>query len=260
MSEHVVLRKDGGIAWLVLNRPEKRNALNLAMWQRLPDLLAEVERDPDVKVLVLRGADARAFSAGADISEFEELRSTPEDARSYNDTSERAEHALMNLSKPTIALVQGPCIGGGCGLAVACDLRFCDDTARFGITPAKLGIVYSLKATKALVDTVGPSNAKEILFTGLHVPADRALRMGLVNAIVPAAELESHVSDIARTIASRAQSSVRATKRITRLILDGLADDDEESRRLRIGSFTSEDYREGVRAFLEKRSPDFTYS
>jgi enoyl-CoA hydratase len=260
MSEHVVLRKDGDIAWLVLNRPEKRNAMNLAMWQRLPDLLTEVERDPDVKVLVLRGADARAFSAGADISEFEELRSTPEDARSYNDTSERAEHTLMNLTKPTIALVQGPCIGGGCGLAVACDLRFCDDTARFGITPAKLGIVYSLKATKALIDTVGPSNAKEILFTGLHVPADRALRMGLVNALVPAAELESHVTDIARTIASRAQHSVRATKRITRLILDGLADEDEESRRLRTESFTSEDYREGVRAFLEKRSPDFTYS
>jgi enoyl-CoA hydratase len=260
MSEHVVLRKDGDLAWLVLNRPEKRNAMNLAMWQRLPDLLAEVERDPNVKVLVLRGADARAFSAGADISEFEELRSTPEDARSYNDTTERAERALMNLSKPTIALVQGPCIGGGCGLAVACDLRFCDDTARFGITPAKLGIVYSFQSTKALVDTVGPSNAKEILFTGLHVPADRALRMGLVNAIVPAVELESHVTDIARTIASRAQYSVRGTKRITRLILDGLADDDEESRRLRIESFTSEDYREGVRAFLEKRSPDFTYS
>lgn len=260
MSEHVVLRKDGDIAWLVLNRPEKRNALNLAMWQRLPDLLAEVEGEQGVKVLVVRGADARAFSAGADISEFEELRSTPEDALRYNDTSERAEHALRNLSKPTIALVQGPCIGGGCGLAVACDLRFCDDTARFGITPAKLGIVYGLQATKALIDTVGPSNAKEILFTGLHVPSDWALHMGLVNAIVPAAELESHVIEIARTIASRAQSSVRATKRMTRLILDGLADDDEESRQLRIGSFTSQDYREGVRAFLEKRPPDFTSS
>ena len=230
------------------------------MWQRLLDLLAEVERDADVKVLVVRGTDARAFSAGADISEFEELRSTPEDARSYNETRERAEHALRNLSKPTIAPVQGPCIGGGCGIAVACDLRFCDDTARFGITPAKLGIVYSLTATKALIDIVGPSNAKEILFTGLHVPADRALHMGLVNAIVPAAELESHVTGIAGTIASRAQYSVHATKRITRLILDGLADDDEESRRLRTESFTSKDYREGVRAFLEKRSPDFTYS
>lgn len=258
MSEHVVLRKEGAIAWLVLNRPEKRNAMSLAMWQRLPDLLADVERDPDVKVLVLRGADARAFSAGADISEFEALRSTPQDARRYNDSNERAEHALLHLTKPTIALVQGACIGGGCGLAVACDLRFCDDTARFGITPAKLGIVYSLQATKALIDVVGPSHAKELLFTGLHVPADRALHMGLVNAIVPAAELESHVTDIALTIASRAQSSVRATKRITRLILDGLADDDHESRRLRTESFTSQDYREGVRAFLEKRPANFT--
>jgi enoyl-CoA hydratase len=260
MSDHLRLERDGDIAWLVLDRPEKRNAINLAMWEALPDLLGQVEEDPAIKVLILRGADGRTFSAGADISEFETLRSTEEGARSYNATTEAAEHALQGLSKPTIAMVQGPCIGGGCGIATNCDLRFCDETARFGITPAKLGLVYSLPATKALVDLVGPSQAKYVLFSGRQIPAARAREIGLVDEVYSADELEEVVTDLARSIASRAQFSVRSTKRITRLIMDGAAEDTDESKHLRLTSFSSEDYREGVRAFLEKREPRFTYS
>jgi enoyl-CoA hydratase len=260
MSEHLRLERDDDLAWLVLDRPEKRNAINLAMWQALPDLLADVEEDPTVKVLVIRGADGRTFSAGADISEFETLRSTEEGARSYNAATEAAERALQSVSKPTIAMVQGPCIGGGCGIATNCDLRFSDDSARFGITPAKLGLVYSLPATKALVDLVGPSQAKFILFSGQQIPAVRAREIGLVDEVYSSDELEDVVTDLARSIASRAQFSVRSTKRITRMIMDGAAEDTDESRHLRLTSFSSEDYREGVRAFLEKREPRFTYS
>jgi enoyl-CoA hydratase len=260
VSEHLRLVRDGEIAWLILNRPEKRNAINLEMWQTLPELIAEVEKDPGIKVLILRGADGRTFSAGADISEFESLRSTEEGARSYNATSETAEKALKGMTKPTIAMVQGPCIGGGCGIAIGCDLRFSDETARFGITPAKLGLVYSLPATKGLVDLVGPSQAKYILFSGKQIPARRAREIGLVDEVFSSDELEEVVTDLARSIAARAQFSVRATKRITRLIMNGQAEDSEETKDLRLTSFSTEDYREGVRAFLEKRTPEFTYS
>lgn len=260
MSEHLKLTRDGEIAWLVLNRPEKRNAISLDMWSALPGLIEEVEQDAGLKVLVLRGADGRTFSAGADVSEFETLRSTEEGARSYNATTEAAEAALQGMTKPSIAMVQGPCIGGGCGLAIGCDLRFSDETARFGITPAKLGLVYSLPATKGLVDLVGPSQAKYILYSGQQIRAKRAREIGLVDEIYSSDELEEIVTDLARTIASRAQFSVRATKRITRLITDGQSSDSDETKDLRLTSFATEDYREGVRAFLEKRPPEFTYS
>lgn len=260
MTDHLKLVREGDIAWLILNRPDKRNAINAEMWRALPELLAEVEQDEQLKVLIFRGADERAFSGGADISEFETLRSTEEGARAYNEMNEGAEAALVAFPKPTIAMVQGPAIGGGCGISLSCDLRYADPTARFGITPAKLGLVYSLKATKNLVDVVGPAHAKSILFSGQQIDATRAREIGLVNDIVPADEIESFTRELAHTIASRAQYSVRATKRIIRLILDGHAEDTDESAELRLTSFGTEDYREGVQAFMDKRAPKFTYS
>ena len=171
-----------------------------------------------------------------------------------------AEARLAALTKPTIAMVQGPCIGGGCGLAVACDLRFSDTTGRFGITPANLGLVYSLPATKRLVDLVGPARAKYILFSGRHVPAERALEIGLVDELFEPHELADAVTAFAETVASRAQFSVRSTKRMVHLIMAGQTADNEETRKLRLDSFATDDYREGVRAFLEKRDPRFTYA
>lgn len=258
MSEHLELRKDGPIASLIINRPEKRNAISHEMWKAIPGLIAEVEADPAIKVMVLRGADGKALSAGADISEFETIRSTEEGARVYNEATEAAEHAVMGLTKPSIAMIQGLAIGGGCGLSLSCDVRFAEPGARFGITPAKLGLVYSLPATKNLVDLVGPSQAKIILFSGDHVLAEEALRIGMIDAIHPSDELEERTMEFALTVTTRAQLAVKATKRIIRLILDGSAHDTDESRRLRLESFTSEDYREGVRAFLEKRPAAFT--
>jgi enoyl-CoA hydratase/carnithine racemase len=161
---------DGAVATLVLNRPDSHNAINLGMYQALPGVLAEIDADRSVKVLVVRGAGRRAFASGADISEFKQVRADAESAKEYNARVAAAEQALEGMSKPTIAMVHGYCIGGGCGLALACDLRFADEQASFAITPAKLGLVYSLESTKRLVDLVGPAQAKWVLMSGRSGP------------------------------------------------------------------------------------------
>jgi enoyl-CoA hydratase/carnithine racemase len=253
MSDDVYLETDGPVAVIVLNRPEKRNALTFAMWQRLPELFEEFERSPEHKVLVVRGAGSKAFSAGADIGEFETLRSNSEDTKLYNEVAGKAQDALAELAKPTIALIQGVCVGGGCGLALSCDIRLTDTSGRFAITPAKLGLVYPVNVTKRLVDLVGPAQAKAILFTGMSLDANRALQVGLVNEIFDEATVEQDTLAFAETIASRAQYSVRGTKRIIELIAQGLTQENDETLALRGGAFDTEDYREGVRAFMEKR-------
>ena len=166
MSDCLVLQRSGDMAWLTLNRPELKNAISYEMWLEIPDLVDQVERDSALKVLILRGAYGGVFSAGADITEFRELRSTADGARRYNKATEQARTSLAELTKPSIAMVNGLCMGGGCELALACDLRFADTEARFSLTPAKLGLVYGLGATKDLVDLVGPSQAKYILYSG----------------------------------------------------------------------------------------------
>jgi enoyl-CoA hydratase len=259
-EEDLYLERTGEVATLVINRPRKRNAITYEMWQAIPDLVREAEEDTGVKVLLVRGADASAFSAGADIGEFEARRSDSESARIYNEATHEAERALDSMQKPTIAMVQGPCIGGGCGVALACDLRISDTSGRFGITPAKLGLVYSLSATKQLVDLVGPAKSKYILFSGRQVDARRAYEIGLVDQLYEPEEVEEQTWELAEELCSRAQFSVRSTKHIIRLILSGQAEDDEETVSLRNGSFDTEDYQEGVRAFLDKRPPNFTYS
>ena len=251
---------DGAVATLVLNRPDSHNAVRLGMYEALPGLLAEIEDDRSVKVLVVRGAGRKAFASGADISEFREVRANAETARAYNERVAAAEQALEGLSRPTIAMVHGYCIGGGCGLALACDLRFADENASFAITPAKLGLVYSLESTKRLVDVVGPAQAKWILMSGQRVDARRAYQVGLADELVAADDLEKLTYEFAELLCTRAQFSLRATKRIVSRILAGQTEDDEESRELRNSSFDTEDYAEGVRAFLEKRRPDFTWS
>ncbi|HSK96590.1 MAG TPA: enoyl-CoA hydratase-related protein [Euzebyales bacterium] len=258
-SEHedLYVGSEGPIAWLVLNRPAKRNAVTFAMWQRLPELLTAFEQNPEQKVLVVRGAGNRAFSAGADISEFETYRATSEDTQGYNAAAEKAQDLLAAVSKPTIAMVQGACVGGGCGLAMSCDVRFSDRSARFAITPARLGLVYPVNVTKRLVDLVGPAQAKAMLYTGMTLGAERAAALGLVNDLFAEATIEADTTAFAETIASRAQYSVRSTKRIVDLIASGLSEENEETLSLRAGAFDTADYREGVRAFLEKRPAVF---
>jgi enoyl-CoA hydratase/carnithine racemase len=251
---------DGAIATLVLNRPDSHNAVRLGMYEALPGLLHEIDDDRSVKVLVVRGAGRKAFASGADISEFREVRANAETARAYNERVAAAERALEGLSKPTIAMVHGYCIGGGCGLALACDLRFADEQASFAITPAKLGLVYSLDSTKRLVDVVGPAQAKWILMSGQRVDAQRAHQIGLADELVASDDLEKVTYEFAELLCTRAQFSIRATKQIVGRILAGQTEDDEASRELRNSSFDTDDYAEGVRAFQEKRRPQFTWS
>jgi enoyl-CoA hydratase/carnithine racemase len=249
------LEIDGAVAVLTIDRPEKRNAMSFEMWSALPGLLDKVASDDAVRALVIRGTDH--FSAGADISEFTTLRSDPAGARRYSAAVHAGERSIADLPKPTIAAITGVCVGGGCEIALACDIRIAATDARFGITPAKLGIVYHATSTKRLVDAVGPAWARQILFTADLVDAATALRIGLVNELHPSAEVVTRATTLAETMASRAQVSVRGAKTIINRITDGHLDEDETVHALYEASVTSADYAEGVQAFLEKRSPRF---
>lgn len=244
-----------GVATLTLNRPDKHNAINLAMWQALARVLPQLAADPAVEVLVVRGPVGGPFSAGADVAEFRELRSTPESAATYGEAVAAGEAALIGFTKPTIALVEGFAIGGGAQLALACDLRVCAPDSRFGITPAKLGIVYGQASTARLVDVVGAAWASWILFTADLVDAPTALRIGLVHEVCedPAARAR----DLAATLTSRAQVSLLGAKALIARVLRGERTEDEQVHRHYQDSLLSAEYAEGVDAFLAKRPPDF---
>lgn len=260
MSERPIYLTTGGeIARLILNRPDKRNALSRDMWAAIPELVAAVADDPEVKILILRGATAEAFAAGADIGEFEQVHASTDTARAYQAVVRGAYHVIASLEKPTIAMVQGVCFGGGCALALCCDFRYADDSARFCIPPARLGLTYSLPETKRLVDLVGPSKAKEMLMGARVIDAEEALRIGLATRLFGAADLEAETDGFAEQLCRLSQFTVRATKQVIREILQGAVEDTEISRRLFEQQFESPDYVEGRRAFLEKRAPRFTY-
>ena len=254
-TDTLLLDRDGPVATLTINRPDRLNALTYAMFSRLPALLAEAGAMDGVRVLVLRGAGRKSFSAGADISEFETARTTPRQAAAYDDAVLAAEEALATFPAPTIAAIHGHCYGGGCALALACDLRFASSGARFAITPAKLGIVYPLRATKRLVDAVGPSRAKFILMSGADVDAARAAAIGLVDEVDD--DVDAAVRDCAAMLAARSGVTQRAVKQTVARILDGVTADDDAHAALRDAALASPDYAEGVRAFLERRPPKF---
>jgi enoyl-CoA hydratase/carnithine racemase len=254
-----VLRHHDDVAELVIDRPEKRNAVTDAMWEALPGVLADLDADLGVKVVALTGAGTDAFSAGADINEYWERVGDPE----WGDRSRRlvgeALETLRRMDKPTIAAVAGRCVGGGVGLALACDLRVADEAAVFAIPPARLGIVYPFSETRALVELVGPARAKKLLFTAAAVPAQEAHQIGLVDEVVPTEALHARARELAAEIAGLSQFSVRAAKRLVRLVLDGAVTEPEEASRLAAEALAGEDHGEGVSAFLEKRTPRFTY-
>lgn len=253
----LLLERNGGIATVTINRPERHNSITLEMFTAVPELLRQIAADDSVHVLVVRGAGGRAFSAGGDISEFTKVRGTVEQTRAYDAAVAAAEEAFAGLPQPTIALIHGHCMGGGCALALACDIRFASATAQFAITPAKLGIVYPFSSTKRLVDTVGPSRAKMILMSAETITAARAGQVGLVDEVFAPEELDGAVAAYAGLIASRAPKTVRSAKDVIERVVNGQSADDAYTAALRDEALTGPDYVEGITAFLEKRAPRF---
>ncbi len=250
------LETQGKVAHLIIDRPDKRNAFNQAMWELLPELLADAMADDAIRVLTLHASrQDSAFCAGADIGEFATGSTDPEWRARNQAAIGKVQHELAQAPKPTIAIIDGDCVGGGCGIALACDMRVAGPKARFGITPSKLGLVYPLHDTKLLVDLVGPSQAKRILFTGQLLSAQEALDIGLITVLADAPYDEAEA--LANTMASVSSHSQTMSKSIIKRILDGQADDDAETEQLFDSAFESDDFKEGVSAFMEKRKPEF---
>ena len=250
---HVV----GHTASITIDNQVRRNAMTAAMWGALPGLLEQANTNPEVRVVVLRGAGTTAFSAGADISEFETARAG-DAVHAYDDLNHAAFEALANCEKPTIAMIHGFCMGGGLGLALACDLRLADETAHFALPPAKLGLGYNPRWVGPILRTVSPATAKLILFTGRRFNADDALSMGLISEITPSKLLVTVTRSLADEIAANAPLSVKAAKAmINELWQPGHSADLAKIDRLVKDCFDSEDYAEGRKAFLEKRKPEF---
>lgn len=250
----LVAAVEDGVAALRIDRPATKGALTAEMWAAIPVILADLAADPEARVLILRGTGG-VFSAGADIRELRGHYATPESADAYHALNSAAEQALAAFPKPTLAFVQGPCIGGGCQLAIACDLRFADTTARFGVTPAKLGIVYDAASTARLARVVGQATAKYLLFSGELMDSQQALRAGLVTDAFTPEDAEARVNALARTIASRSQLTIRAAK-------DLLSSDTLDPARIHHWeqeSRKSSDVQEGLAAFTERRTPHFTW-
>lgn len=257
MTSKLIAEIHGSTGTLVLNAPERRNALSLDMWQAIPGHVEEFEKNPDIRSIVVRGAGDEAFAAGADISEFDAHRATDESAKTYDAATHRATLSLTRCSKPVIAAVKGICFGGGMALAMACDLRLASDNARFCIPAAKLGIGYGYAGTAALVAKLGPSFAAEMLFTARVYSAHEALMRGIVQAIAPVADFENVLKGYTAMLDQNAPLSVIASKKAIHAALTRDAGDRDEADRAVAACMTSADYAEGRKAFLEKRKPAF---
>ena len=257
-TEKILASREGPVGFLVFNNPERRNAVSLEMWQRAGEIIAEFAQDDGVRVIVLTGAGDKAFVSGADISKFEDERANAEAQEKYSKISSGMRALLRGTGKPTIAMIRGYCIGGGMSLALSCDLRICSDDAQFGIPAARLGIGYGMEGLRRLVELVGPSAAKEFIYTARRYTAAEALRLGIVNQVLPAQSLDAAVREIAGNIAANAPLSILTAKRvIDELMKDPVERDlalcDDLVRRCG----ASEDFIEGRRAFMEKRKPVF---
>jgi enoyl-CoA hydratase/carnithine racemase len=264
VSEHhstrdpLIVKHEAPLGWLILNRPEVRNALNLRSWQRIAEGMKELDADPEVRVIIMRGATPEAFIAGADISEFPSMRANAEQARAYRDAPGNAISAMLESPKPVVGMLSGVCIGGGLQVGLSCDVRIAARGTRFGIPAARLGLAYPLDGVNALVNVVGPARARDILLSARLFDAEEAFAMGLVNRVVEGAMLEETVRDYATKMSSNAPLTMLAAKTAVRETLkDPEHRDPKTVAALVARCFDSEDYREGVKAFLEKRRPNF---
>src|ERR1700761_5527719 len=211
-TDKMLARKEGGVGIVTFNNPERHNAVSVDIGEATATILDDFAADNDVRVVVLTGAGGKAFVSGADISKFASERSTMEAVRAYNVKSDAAYASIANFAKPTIAMIRGYCIGGGLGLATCCDLRICSDNSRFAVPAAKLGLGYGYTGLKRLVDIVGPSFAKEIFYTARQFDAQEATAMGLVNRVVPSADLETYVRALTDQICANAPLTIKAAK------------------------------------------------
>lgn len=248
----------GSLGYLILDRPERKNALSFAMWQEVTRRVNEFAADRAVRVVILRGAGDLPFCAGADISEFETVRANAEGARAYEEANVVAFDAIAACPLPTIAMIRGFCMGGGMGLAAACDLRVASESAEFAIPPGRLGLAYPPSAIRYIVAAIGAANAKDLLYTARRVKAPEAEKLGLINRLVPEAALESEVEALAMAIAENAPLSLKAGKlAINHAAGYEFAADMAAVKEAADRCFDSADYREGRRAFLEKRKAQF---
>ena len=255
----VLSRKEGGVGYVVFNNPERHNAMSLEMWAETGRIMEEFKNDDTLRVVVLTGAGTKAFVSGADISRFGTERSSEEAVAHYNATVEKASLALYSYPKPTIAMIRGYCIGGGLGIAMCCDLRIAADHSTFAVPAAKLGLGYGHSGVKRLMDVVGPSFTKEIFYTARQFKADEAVTMGLINRVVPDAELESYVKKYAETIAGNAPLTIKALKTVVQELVKDESKRDVKAMESTVNAcFKSKDYIEGRDAFMEKRKPVFT--
>jgi len=250
------VERDGPIGRLVLDNPARRNAIGADMWHAIAGAMAELDADQAICCIVLRGEGTAAFAAGADISEFEQRRSNAAGVKTYEALMDAAHHAIENSPKPVIALIHGFCVGGGLAVALSCDLRYADASSRFAIPAARLGLGYGVPGTNRLVATVGHAAAREIMFSARRYGADEALAMGLVNRVLPDAELDDYVGKLALDLASNAPLTIAASKSVINALIAAKGDY-AEAKKMVARCMKSEDYVEGRRAFMEKRAPAF---
>jgi enoyl-CoA hydratase/carnithine racemase len=255
----MVAEKDGSIGWLIFDHPERRNAVTQGMWQQIGEMLEDFAKDEAIRVVVLRGAGDKAFVSGADISQFGQQRRNAAEVEASNRLTDAARQALATFEKPTIAMIQGFCLGGGLAIALMCDLRFATQDSTFGIPAARLGVGYGAQSVGSLQALVGPAYTREILFTGRRFSGEEALRMGLINRLLSGNELASYVQDYAAMIGANAPLTIRAAKLASTELLKAGADRDLTVIQRAVETcFNSADYQEGRTAFMEKRPPRFT--
>jgi len=257
-SNKMIARKAGAIGHMIFNNPEKHNAVSLEMWDAADAILDDFKTDRDIRAVVLSGAGRKSFVSGADISKFEKERGSKEAVHHYNERIKAVYSRINAFPKPTIAMINGYCLGGGLNLAVACDIRFCSAKSKFAMPAARLALGYPYSAIKRLIDVVGQAPAKDLMFTARRIDAEEAFGIGLVQRILAEDELESFVEDYAGRIAANAPLTVGAMKLIGNEVMKEPSGRDlNMCDKLVDECFGSEDYKEGRRAFMEKRAPDF---
>jgi len=248
-----------GVGVITFNNPRKHNAMSLDMWEGLGHALVELRDDPDVRVVIMTGAGNKAFVSGADISQFEKTRHNAEASEEYSKRSAAQRALLADYPKPTIACIRGFCLGGGMQVAMLADIRIAAENSQFGIPAAKLGIAYGYDGLKHLVSLVGPSWARLLMYTGMRIDAAEAVRIGLVDRVLPDADLWSATNEIALAISGNAPLAIQAAKiTIAQVLNDADKRDMNAIKAIGVACMDSDDFREGRRAFMEKRKPRFT--